>query len=155
MKAYFSCINFREAIFDVIRASCSKHIGKTLDSLAKRLLDEGEGHLKLASLEKLHFGDFMEPDANPKIYDEISDLAALRVKMQFYLREHLEMRGAPLMTTQYLLQHTTRTCRAIKHGHAILVGRPGSGRNTTAIVSAIISGKRIHVVNIEASFNDF
>jgi dynein heavy chain, axonemal len=58
-------------LYDVIRASCSKHLGKPLELLVKKLLTDGESQIEMKHVGRLNFGNFMEPDANPKIYDEV------------------------------------------------------------------------------------
>jgi hypothetical protein len=42
-----------------------------MDSVLRRLLPEGEKILDDSCLQGLFFGNFMEPDANPRIYDEV------------------------------------------------------------------------------------
>jgi dynein heavy chain, axonemal len=64
-------ISVRQKMYEVIKASCSKHLGKPLDVLVKKLLVEGESQIEMKHVGRLHFGNFMEPDANPKIYDEV------------------------------------------------------------------------------------
>ncbi|CAB3363479.1 Hypothetical predicted protein [Cloeon dipterum] len=133
----------KQLTFDCIRNLCGKYMGKPMESILRRLVPEGDAKITLEHLERLHFGNFMEPDAVPKIYDEICDEAVLREKVMFYLREQVASQGSRLVLTKYLLQHTTRVCRALQRvnsGHALLIGEPGSGRTFVAKISAAIAG---------------
>ncbi|XP_059479374.1 dynein axonemal heavy chain 3-like [Neocloeon triangulifer] len=141
--------NQRQIMLDNIKGLCCKFMGKPMDSILRRLLNEGENAISLDHLDRLHFGNFMEPDANPKIYDEET---ALREKVIFYLREQVSCHGSRPVLTKYLLQHTTRVCRALQRptsGHALLIGEPGSGRTFVAKIAAAIAG--LAVFNISPS----
>jgi dynein heavy chain len=45
-----------------------------MDKILANLLPEGERTLKEAHVRCLFFGNYMEPDADPKIYDEVNQL---------------------------------------------------------------------------------
>jgi hypothetical protein len=45
-----------------------------MDKVLANLLPEGEHALKESHIRRLFFGNYMEPDANPKIYDEVNQL---------------------------------------------------------------------------------
>ena len=46
-------------------------------------------------MRNLFFGDFIDPDANPRVYDEIQDLTQLTSIMDHYLDEFNQVRMVP------------------------------------------------------------
>ena len=78
------------------------------------------------------FGDFIKPDADVKLYDEIVDLTQLQKVMDNYLEEYNAMSKSPmhLVMFQFAIEHISRVSRVLKQdqGHALLAGIGGSGR---------------------------
>lgn len=72
---YFFLNNFREKLFLIIKDATYEHFRMHMNKVLADLVppDEllGDRHIR-----KLIFGNYMEPDADPKIYDE--------VKLQIY-----------------------------------------------------------------------
>lgn len=56
------------------------------------------------------FGDYMEPDLDPKIYDEVEDLDKLEKIMNYYLNEYNENSNAPmdLVLFRFAIEHISR-----------------------------------------------
>jgi len=78
------------------------------------------------------FGDYIKPDADPKPYDEITDLTQLQKVMESYLDDYNAVSKSPmhLVMFQFAIEHISRVSRVLKQdqGHALLVGIGGSGR---------------------------
>jgi dynein heavy chain len=62
---------YRDEFFQLIKETCTKYFNKPIDSVLRRLVPDGETKLEDRHLQALIFGSFMEPDANPRIYDEV------------------------------------------------------------------------------------
>ena len=45
-------------------------------------------HTQDDDIRNLFFGDFIDPDAHPKVYDEINDFTQLSTVMEHYLDEY-------------------------------------------------------------------
>lgn len=109
------------------------------------------GHLAPAETEvqdihlrNLIFGDYMDPTADIRIYDEITDLDELSEIMERYLSEYNSIVKTPmhLVLFKFAIEHISRIARVIKqdNGHALLVGIGGSGRQSLTKMAAFISG---------------
>ncbi len=64
-------------------------------------------------LRSVCFGDFMHPEVEKKIYDEIPDVSLLTKAMEHYLKEYNAASKAPmpLVMFRYALEHTSRINR--------------------------------------------
>lgn len=60
-------------LFEVVKNACYTHIRTHMDKFLSHLVPEGETTLDVEHLRSLFFGNYMEPDADPKIYDEVSN----------------------------------------------------------------------------------
>lgn len=105
-------------------------------------------------IRNLFFGNYIEPDADPKCYDEVSfcgnpwnvtfksiiypfkitDLQDLTEKMNYYLDEHNMISRSPmnLVMFKFAIEHVSRVSRVLQqdNGNAMLVGIGGSGRHS-------------------------
>ncbi|KAF4532840.1 hypothetical protein B566_EDAN014797 [Ephemera danica] len=147
----------RNEFFQLIKKSCVKYFNKPMESILRRLLPEGETKLDENHLQGLIFGSFMEPDANPRIYDEIPDQGALLTKLQFYLREYNASSRSPLplVLFEYAVQHACRLSRALHlpvAGHVLLVGVAGSGRRSIARMAATMAGQTVFEIEITKNY---
>ncbi|CAH3998948.1 unnamed protein product [Pieris brassicae] len=99
------------------------------------------------------FGNYMEPDADPKIYDQVLDLEDMAVKMQYYLDEYNVVSSSPmsLVMFRYALDHISRCTRVLlqDNGNLLLVGVGGSGRSSAVKLAASIL--EMNVIQIEIS----
>jgi dynein heavy chain len=69
----------REFLFAMVKSACYEHLRQPIDKILGNLLKEGENQITSKHLGDLLFGNYMDPDASPKIYDEISDFKDLKV----------------------------------------------------------------------------
>lgn len=98
-------------------------------------------------MRNLVFGNFMEPDAEHKTYDEIEDWTKLEKIINYYLNEYNSSALIPmnLFLFKYSIEHITRVSRALQmpQGHLIAVGCGGSGRKTTIKLAACMGGAEL------------
>jgi hypothetical protein len=59
-------------LFDIVKRACYQNFHQHVDKILADLIPEGESVLKDSHMRCLFFGNYMEPDADPKIYDEVS-----------------------------------------------------------------------------------
>ena len=69
----------REELFKMVKFACYEHLRQPIDKVLNHLLDEDDHEVKSSHIGDLLFGNYMEPDADPRIYDEISDFNDLNV----------------------------------------------------------------------------
>lgn len=55
----------------MVKAACYNHIRTQMGKFLADLIPEDETELQVEHLRSLFFGNYMEPDADPKIYDEV------------------------------------------------------------------------------------
>lgn len=62
------------------------------------------------SMRNLMFGNFMEPDADPKIYDEIENFKKLETIVFYYLNEYNRSVDCPIdiIVFKYTIEHISR-----------------------------------------------
>ena len=61
-------------------------------------------------LRSLCFGDYMHPEAEKKVYDEIPDTSLLTKAMEHYLKEYNTISKSPMPLVMFRLatEHTSR-----------------------------------------------
>ncbi|CAB0036402.1 unnamed protein product [Trichogramma brassicae] len=125
----------RENLFEMVKKACYEHLRQPMSKVLHHLIAEGEeGEVERHHMSSLLFGNYMEPDADPKIYDEISDTNDLQEKMEYYLSEYnsLSKSQMSLVMFKYAIEHVSRVSRILQqdNGHAMLCGVGGSGRTS-------------------------
>lgn len=102
------------------------------------------------------FGDFLIPGADPKSYDEITDLQKLYQVVNDYLSDYNALSKKPmhLVLFEFALEHVCRICRIITQpgGHALLVGLGGSGRQSLTRLAAAIQEYEIFSIEISKTY---
>src|SRR3546814_7445951 len=92
--------------------------------------------------ERLIFTDCLEPDADPRIYDYVSDVDALKLVVEDFLTEHNAQSKTPmqLVLFQDALEHVARIARIFRQqaGNALLLGVGGSGRQSMTKLATFI-----------------
>jgi dynein heavy chain len=78
-------------------------------------------------IRDLLFGNYMEPDADPKIYDEVENWPKLEKNMMYYLNEYNMLSNSPmdLVLFRFAIEHISRVSRVLEmpRGHVMLVGK--------------------------------
>ncbi|KAG6455707.1 hypothetical protein O3G_MSEX009350 [Manduca sexta] len=144
----------RQKLFDVVYKAVYGNFRVHMDQVMQELgyVPDGEklGNKHAATI---FFGNYMEPDADPKIYDQVTDLDDMAVKMEYYLEEYNVVSSSPmaLVMFRYALEHISRCTRVLlqDNGNLLLVGVGGSGRSSAVKLAASIL--EMNVIQIEIS----
>ncbi|CAB3253984.1 unnamed protein product [Arctia plantaginis] len=144
----------RLRLFDIVYKSVYAYFRVHCDQVLTDMgyVREGEkcGNRHAANI---FFGNYMEPDADPKIYDQVMDLNDMAQKMEYYLEEYNVVSSSPmsLVMFRYALDHISRCCRVLlqDNGNLLLVGVGGSGRSSAVKLAASIL--EMNVIQIEIS----
>ncbi|GBF98747.1 dynein heavy chain axonemal [Raphidocelis subcapitata] len=103
--------------------------------------------------ERLIYGDFLVPGAEPKVYARAAAPASLVPLFESYLEDYNANSTAPMRLVMFLdaIEHAARLCRIIRQplGNALLLGVGGSGRKSLARLAAFIED--YEVVSIEVA----
>uniref|UniRef100_A0A8B9T0C6 Dynein axonemal heavy chain 7 n=1 Tax=Anas platyrhynchos TaxID=8839 RepID=A0A8B9T0C6_ANAPL len=108
------------------------------------------------NIRSLFFGDYLKPDSNVKVYDEITDLKQLTTVMEYYLEEYNNISRAPmsLVMFKFAIEHISRICRVLKqdNGHLLLVGIGGSGRQSATKLATYMNSFELFQIEITKSY---
>lgn len=99
----------RSQMFNILQSVCSSKLRMSLSQAFGEKI-KGSERLSEFHMRDLIFGNFMEPDADPKIYDEVEDGSKLEKIMQFYLNEYNRSAAAPmdLVLFHFAIEHIAR-----------------------------------------------
>ena len=107
--------------------------------------------------DRLIFGDFMNPQSDVRMYDEICNLTQLAGVMESYLEEYQEktQQQMPLVMFLDAIEHVSRIVRIIRKpgGHALLLGVGGSGRQSLSKLAAFINEFDIFQIEITKGYD--
>ncbi|XP_017770457.1 PREDICTED: dynein heavy chain 3, axonemal-like [Nicrophorus vespilloides] len=125
--------NDKNSLFEIVKRGCYNGLRQPIDKVLAELVPDGE-QLNGEHVRNLFFGNYIEPDADPKIYDEIVDLDLLTERMNYYLSEYNLLTKSPmnLVLFKFAIEHVSRVSRVLlqEAGHMLLVGIGGSGRHS-------------------------
>jgi hypothetical protein len=95
-------------------------------------------------------------DAEPKIYTQITDMAALVRVMEEYLEDYNSITTSPMRLVTFLdaAEHVARVARILRTplGHALLLGVGGSGRRSLARLGAHVEEYELREIEITKSY---
>lgn len=98
---------------------------------------------KVVTVEPVIYGDFMIPNADPRLYSEIDDFTQMKKVIEDYLEDYNQINMAKMRLVLFLdaMRHTARISRIIRQpfGNALLLGVGGSGRQSLTRLSAHIA----------------
>lgn len=136
----------RVQLFNIIQGVCSSKLRMSLSQAFGEKV-KGSERLSEQHMRDLIFGSFMEPDADPKIYDEVDDGAKLEKIMQFYLNEYNSTATTPmdLVLFHFAIEHIARVARILQmpRGNCLLFGLGGSGRRSVIKLAATIADAQL------------
>jgi dynein heavy chain len=107
------------------------------------------------------YTDFMVPGADPKIYEEIADMASLQAMVEEYLGEYNAESKQPMHLVMFndAVLHVSKLARVLRQpsGHALLLGVGGSGRQSLTRLASFIAGFRTYQIEIAKGYgmNEF
>ncbi|XP_015175416.1 PREDICTED: dynein heavy chain 3, axonemal [Polistes dominula] len=146
----------REMLFNMVKNTCYEHLRQPLEKVLASFLQDDETIIKSTHIRDLFFGNYMEPDADPKIYDEVTNLEDLNKKMDYYLNEYNMISRTPmsLVLFRFAVEHISRISRVLLQdkGHAMLVGIGGSGRNSCTKLATSMSEYTLYQVEMSRTY---
>ncbi|NXA07095.1 DYH3 protein, partial [Sapayoa aenigma] len=141
---------FFQMVEDTTINSFKQNINKVLSHLSP------SGKVSDDNIRSLFFGDYLKPNSNVKVYDEITDLKQLTSVMEYYLEEYNNISKAPmsLVMFQFAIEHISRICRVLKqdNGHLLLVGVGGSGRQSATKLATFMNSFELFQIEITKSY---
>jgi dynein heavy chain len=156
----------RETFFKIVKSVVQSQFKEKMNSVFSHLLsgkhiadatirsDSKEVHAE--DMRSLFFGDYLSASEDEKLYDEITDMNALRESIERYLEEYNLMSKAPmdLVMFQFAIEHISRISRVLKqpNGHALLVGIGGSGRQSAARLAGFIAVYDLFSIEITKNY---
>ncbi|CAG9767321.1 unnamed protein product [Ceutorhynchus assimilis] len=145
----------RKALFDIVYKATYQNFRQPMDKVCETLVPE-ETRLGPQHIRNLFFGSYIEPDAEPKIYDEISDMELLIEKMEYYLSEYNMITKSPmnLVMFKFAIEHVSRVSRVLNqpNGNALLVGIGGSGRHSSIKLASAMSEYSVFEIELTRNY---
>lgn len=136
----------QQFLLDTLTSCCKTHFKVDLSRAFGKRIPMG-AYVTNEVMRNLVFGNFMEPDAEHKTYDEIEDWNKLEKIINYYLNEYNSSAEIPLNLTlfKYSIEHITRISRALQipQGHLMAVGYGGSGRKICIKLAASMAGAEL------------
>lgn len=143
-------------LLDTLTSSCKTHFKLDLSRAFGKRIPMG-AYVSNDIMRNLIFGNFMEPDAEHKTYDEIEDWVKLEKIINYYLNEYNSSAEIALDLTlfKYSIEHIARVSRALQipQGHLIAVGNGGSGRKTSIKLAACMAGAELFQFDYRESYS--
>nr|CAI5856319.1 unnamed protein product [Callosobruchus analis] len=145
----------RVKLFDIVKKATYQNFRQPMEKVCANLVGEEE-ILGPQHLRNLFYGNYMEPDADPKHYDEILDMEDLIEKMEYYLGEYNMLSKSPmnLVMFKFAIEHVSRVSRVLTqpNGNVLLVGIGGSGRHSSAKLAASMAESTIYEIEIGRTY---
>ncbi|KAJ0405408.1 hypothetical protein ATCC90586_009447 [Pythium insidiosum] len=154
----------REWFNDVQKKMTIKHFASNFDKVFATLKRGREGPVTATDMRNLFFGDYMDPDASPRRYNEVDvsldgaydGIARLIACLDGYLTEYNGISRKPMNLVMFLfaIEHLSRIIRVLNMpgGNALLVGVGGSGRQSLTRLAAFIVDFEIKQIEISKNY---
>ncbi|XP_055840841.1 dynein axonemal heavy chain 3 isoform X1 [Episyrphus balteatus] len=146
----------RELLLEMARNACKSHLRFSLEQAMEERIGKG-AKLTDDDLRNLFFGNYMEPDAEPKIYDEVESYDKLEKVMQYYLKEYNAFSNTPmdLVLFRFAIEHISRVSRILQmpRGNILMVGMGGSGRRSAAKLAAHIADAKLMTIQVTKTYS--
>ncbi|XP_023310238.1 dynein heavy chain 3, axonemal [Anoplophora glabripennis] len=147
--------NDRSMLFEIVKKSCYQNFRQHLNRVCEDIVPEGET-LGPQHIRNLFYGNYIEPDAEPKVYDEITDMEDLIQKMEFYLNEYNLISRSPmnLVMFKFAIEHVSRVSRVLMqpNGNVLLVGIGGSGRHSSAKLAGAMAEYSVYQIELSRTY---
>eukprot|EP00294_Goniomonas_avonlea_P007519 CAMPEP_0114565520 /NCGR_PEP_ID=MMETSP0114-20121206/14353_1 /TAXON_ID=31324 /ORGANISM="Goniomonas sp, Strain m" /LENGTH=1925 /DNA_ID=CAMNT_0001751771 /DNA_START=60 /DNA_END=5835 /DNA_ORIENTATION=- len=106
--------------------------------------------------DRILFGDYMNPGADPRPYCEIKDLKELRRVVEAYLEDFNTQTNKPMKLVMFLdaIEHVSKISRILRQprGNALLLGVGGSGRQSLTRLAASMCEYEIVQIEIAKGY---
>ena len=108
---------------------------------------------EIVNVERLIYGDYMIRGADPRLYEQVTDMAKLKLTIEEYLEDYnTDQRGAgmPLVMFMDAIEHVSKVARVLRQpmGNCLLLGVGGSGRQSMTKLATYVSGFKMFQVEI-------
>ncbi|KAJ3276290.1 Dynein heavy chain 3, axonemal [Terramyces sp. JEL0728] len=145
----------RAWFFNNLRDIVGKNFNYNFDDIFEHIATV-KGEVADDDMRSLMFGDYIEPDAAVKVYDEVLNVGKVSEVIRLRLDEYNQMSKAPmnLVIFRFAVEHVSRISRILKQpgGHALLVGVGGSGRQSLTRLAAFMAEYNLFQVEISKSY---
>ncbi|XP_078610604.1 dynein axonemal heavy chain 3-like isoform X1 [Branchiostoma floridae x Branchiostoma japonicum] len=146
----------RQMFFNIMKETTKECFKTSMDKVLNHLTPSG--NLIDDNIRSLFFGDYMLPDADPRIYDEVSSIPELQAVMESYLDEYNTISKAPmsLVLFKFACEHISRVSRVLKqdNGHLLLVGIGGSGRQSATKLATFMQDFDLFQIEITKNYTN-
>ena len=152
----------RLKLFEMVHTSADRHLssatGGNFDACLKCYDSNRDGKINtIEESRQIIYGDFMNPQAINKRYDEVPvDAENTMAVMTSYLEEYNTMSNKPmnLVLFMFAVEHAARIGRVLKTpgGHALLVGVGGSGRQSLTRLVAFMGEYELTQIEISKGY---
>lgn len=145
----------RDQLLLMVHSASTKHLRMKLEQAFGNRILPGE-KVNEKHIRDLLFGNYMEPDADPKIYDEVDNWPKLEKNMMYYLNEYNMLSNSPmdLVLFRFAIEHISRVSRLLQmpRGHILLVGLGGSGRKSAVKLAASMNDADLFQVEVTRNY---
>ncbi|XP_077015711.1 dynein axonemal heavy chain 10 isoform X3 [Tamandua tetradactyla] len=129
------------------------------DHIRSLVKEHFNDHLEVVMRDPILFGDFRMAlhEEGARIYEDIQDYEAAKALFQEILEEYNESNTKMnLVLFDDALEHLTRVHRIIRmdHGHALLVGLGGSGKQSLARLAAFTAGYEVFEILLSRGYSE-
>ncbi|WIA31960.1 hypothetical protein OEZ86_002815 [Tetradesmus obliquus] len=118
----------------------------------------GLDYSQVVSQERLIYGDYLVPGAEPKVYGQVQDMPGLVRLVETYLEDYNSTSTSPMKLVLFLdaIEHVSRICRIIRQplGNALLLGVGGSGRQSLARLAAFMCDYEVVQIEIAKGYGN-
>lgn len=154
----------REWFNDTQKKITIKHFATNFDKVFASLKRGREGPVTASDMRNLFFGDYLDPEASPRLYKEIDvklegefdGITNLIQCLDGYLSEYNGISRKPMNLVMFLfaIEHLSRIVRVLNMpgGNALLVGVGGSGRQSLTRLSTFIVDYEIKQIEISKNY---
>lgn len=111
----------------------------------------------IVTTEVLLFGDFVGAEnSTHRNYVEITDMQLIKKSVIAFMEDYniVNTPNLRLVLFDYALDHLTKICRIVRQplGHGLLLGLPGSGRESLTRLAAYMSDRSLFTVDVKQTY---
>ncbi len=116
----------------------------------------GSGKPNLIAMRNLFFGNYLVPDAEPRLYEEAKDVGKLVTLMEEYLEQYNSESKKPMDLVMFVfaVEHVSRIARVMSmpSGNMLLVGVGGSGRQSLTRLAAFAADYSLKQIELSKNY---
>uniref|UniRef100_A0A182XBB4 AAA+ ATPase domain-containing protein n=1 Tax=Anopheles quadriannulatus TaxID=34691 RepID=A0A182XBB4_ANOQN len=135
--------------------ACVTHLRLKMEQAFGDRLEPGQ-KVSDKHIRDLLFGNYMEPAAVTRIYDEVDNWEQLEKNINYYLSEYNERSKSPmnLVLFRFAIEHISRVSRVLQmpRGHLLMVGLGGSGRRSAVKLASFMGDSLVFQVEVTRSY---